>query len=299
MRTWAGLRELPGSGMIRGLSFIAMSGHMGLEVVNNMVHFVGAGPGAPDLVTVRGKRLIEEADVIIYAGSLVNPEILDYAKNCHEVYDSSRMTLDEIVGVMARADGRGQDVVRLHTGEPSIYGAVREQMDALESLGIAYDSCPGVSACFGAAASLNLEYTLPGVSQTLIITRMEGRTEVPEKERIELLASHGASMAVYLSAGMLEELSGRLMAGGYDGKCPAALVYKATWPQERAIVCTVDSLARSAEEHGIEKTAVVLVGDAVAHRDYRKSRLYAPDFSTGRRPAKPPAQEEPRDDRSH
>lgn len=177
-------------------------------------------------------------------------------------------------------------IVRLHTGDPSIYGAVREQMDALEEKGIAYESCPGVSACFGAAASLNLEYTLPDISQTLIITRMEGRTGVPEKEQIEGLATHQASMAIYLSAGMLEELSRRLIKGGYRRETPAALVYKATWPEEQAYVCTVETLPAVAKEHGIYKTALVLVGDAIAHQHYRKSRLYAPDFSTEFRKAK-------------
>ncbi|MDE6636563.1 MAG: cobalt-precorrin-4/precorrin-4 C(11)-methyltransferase, partial [Lachnospiraceae bacterium] len=183
-----------------------------------MVYFVGAGTGAVDLITVRGMRLLEQADVIIYAGSLVNPELLHYAKKDCEVYDSARLTLDEVLEVMRRAEAEKKKTVRLHTGEPSIYGAVREQMDELDKLGIAYDSCPGVSACFGAAASLNLEYTLPGVSQTLIITRMEGRTKVPEKESIESFAKHQASMAIYLSTGMLKELSKKLVAGGYDKK---------------------------------------------------------------------------------
>ena len=200
-----------------------------------MVHFVGAGPGAIDLITVRGMELLKQADVIIYAGSLVNPELLDYAKKDTKAYDSAVMTLEEVTGVMIEADKAGKNVVRLHTGEPSIYGAVREQMDILEKEGIAYDSTPGVSACFGAAASLNLEFTLPGISQTLIITRAEGRTAVPEKEKIRLLAAHGASMAVYLSAGLLEGLSKELIAGGYREDTPAALVYKATWEEEKSL----------------------------------------------------------------
>ena len=171
-----------------------------------MVYFVGAGTGAPDLITVRGMRLLERADVIIYAGSLVNPELLSWAKEGCEIFDSSRLTLQEVIDLMQKAETEGKMTVRLHTGDPSVYGAVREQMDELERLGISYESCPGVSACFGAAASLNLEYTLPGISQTLIITRLEGRTKVPEKERMELLAAHQASMAIYLSAGMLGEL---------------------------------------------------------------------------------------------
>lgn len=245
-----------------------------------MVYFVGAGTGAPDLITVRGMRLLERADVIIYAGSLVNRELLSYAKGNCEIHNSARMTLEEVIAVMEKAEKEQKITVRLHTGEPSIYGAVREQMDFLDEKGIRYESCPGVSACFGAAAALNLEYTLPGISQSLIITRMEGRTKVPEKESIESLAAHQASMAVYLSAGMLSELEQRLMAGGYPSDTPAAIVYKATWPEEEAYVCTVAALAQTAAEHGISKTALVLVGEAIAHRHYERSRLYAPDFET-------------------
>ena len=196
------------------------------------------------------------------------------------------MTLEEVLEVMEAAEQEKKMTVRLHTGDPSIYGAVREQMDELDRLGIAYESCPGVSACFGAAASLNLEYTLPGISQSLIITRMEGKTGVPEKESIESFAAHQASMAIYLSTGMLEELSRRLMAGGYPKSTPAALVYKATWPEEEAYLCTVETLAETGKSHGITKTALVLVGEVLTHQNYTKSRLYAPDFSTEYRRAK-------------
>lgn len=251
-----------------------------------MVYFVGAGTGAVDLITVRGMELLKRADVIIYAGSLVNPQLLDYAKADCEIYNSARMTLDEVIEQMRRAEKEHKTIVRLHTGDPSVYGAVREQMDELDRLGISYESCPGVSACFGAAASLNLEYTLPEVSQSLIITRMAGKTAVPERESIESFAAHHASMAIYLSTGMLEELSSRLVDGGYEKTTPAAIVYKATWPEEKAIVCTVGTLAGTAAAHGITKTALVLVGDAVAHRHYQKSRLYAADFSTEFRQAK-------------
>lgn len=245
-----------------------------------MVNFVGAGPGAVDLITVRGKELIEKADVIIYAGSLVNPELLEYAKDGVELHNSAYMTLEEVMDVIVSANSEGREIVRLHTGEPSIYGAVREQMDILDEKGIEYASCPGVSAAFGAASSLNLEYTLPDVSQTLIITRMAGRTGVPEKESIESLASHQASMAIYLSAGMLDELSERLIAGGYSSDTPVALVYKATWPEERSYICTVSTLPEVARENNITKTALVIVGKAVKTGDYSKSRLYAADFTT-------------------
>ena len=240
-----------------------------------MVYFVGAGTGAADLITVRGMRLLQKADVIIYAGSLVNPELLDYARESCEIYNSAKMTLDEVIAVMKAAEADGKITVRLHTGEPSIYGAVREQMDELDTLLIPYESCPGVSACFGAAASLNIEYTLPGISQSLIITRMEGRTKVPPKESIASFAAHHASMAIYLSTGLLEKLTESLIEGGYA----------ATWPQEEAYVCTVATLERTAREHNITKTAIVLVGDVIAHRHYEKSRLYAPDFSTEYRKA--------------
>ena len=251
-----------------------------------MIDFVGAGPGAVDLITVRGMGLIRNADVIIYAGSLVNPALLEYAQEGTEIHDSSRMTLEEVLDVMTRAESEGRRTVRLHTGDASVYGAIREQMDELDKRGIPYRTCPGVSAAFGAAASLNLEYTLPGVSQTLIITRMEGRTAVPENERIELLASHGSSMAIYLSAGMLKELARRLVAGGYAEDTPVAVVYKATWPDEKRIICTLKTMADEAEKAGVRKTAVVLVGNVIVNSGYERSKLYDPSFTTEFRQAK-------------
>lgn len=245
-----------------------------------MVYFIGAGPGAKDLITVRGMELLKQADVIIYAGSLVNPELLEYARPDCETVNSAYLTLEEILETIRNAESAGKRIVRLHTGEPSIYGAVREQMDELDRLGIAYESVPGVSACFGAAASMNLEYTLPGISQTLIVTRMEGKTAVPEKESIEELSAHGASMAIYLSAGMIRELSECLIRGGYNSDTPAAIVYKATWPEEKVLKCTVGTLYETAEKEQIHKTAVILVGEAIRHAGYEKSRLYAADFST-------------------
>ena len=173
-----------------------------------MVHFVGAGSGAADLITLRGKRLLETADVVIYAGSLVNPELLEYTRSDCEIYNSAFMTLDEVIKVMEQAENNGKTVIRLHTGDPSVYGAIREQMDRLDSLGIAYDVCPGVSSFCGAAAALKAEYTLPDVSQTVILTRMSGRTPVPERESIESLASHNATMVIFLSTGMLERREG-------------------------------------------------------------------------------------------
>jgi len=245
-----------------------------------MVHFVGAGSGAADLITVRGKKLLEDADIIIYAGSLVNPQLLSYKKEECEVYNSAYMTLEEVMDVMLKAEKENLMTVRLHTGDPCLYGAIREQMDLLDENGISYDYCPGVSSFCGAASALNLEYTLPDVSQTVIITRMAGRTPVPEKEEIAKLASHGATMVVFLSTGMLEKLSERLIAGGYTADTPAAIVYKATWEDEKSVVCTVGTLAQCAKENGITKTALMIIGDVVSHSHYRRSDLYHPEFTT-------------------
>ena len=245
-----------------------------------MIHFVGAGAGAPDLITLRGKKFLEEADVIIYAGSLVNPQLLDYKKEGCRVYNSAKMTLEEVLQVMEEAEDEGLVTVRLHAGDPCLYGAIREQMDVLDEKGIGYDYCPGVSSFCGAASALNLEYTLPEVSQSVVITRMAGRTPVPEKESIESFAAHQATMVVFLSTGMLEELSRRLIAGGYQADTPAAIVYKATWEDEKACVCTVGTLAETAKRENITKTALMIIGDIVTHSHYDRSKLYHPEFTT-------------------
>lgn len=251
-----------------------------------MVHFVGAGCGAADLITLRGKAYLESADVVIYAGSLVNPELLAFAKPGCTVYNSAKMTLDEVIAVMEDAEGEGKTTVRLHTGDPSIYGAIREQMDRLEALQIPYDVCPGVSSFCGAAASLKTELTLPGVSQSVILTRVAGRTEVPERESIRTYAAHGATMVIFLSAGMLTELQRELLAGGYAPQTPAAIVYKASWPDELILCGTVETLAELGERHGITKTALILVGNCLGDV-YALSRLYDASFSTEYREAKP------------
>lgn len=245
----------------------------------SMVHFVGAGPGATDLITLRGKLLLEGADVVIYAGSLVNPQLLLDLKRESEVYNSAEMTLDEVVEIMETAVGQGKTVVRLHTGDPSLYGTIREQMAKLTALGIKYEICPGVSSFSAAAAALKSEYTVPGISQTVIITRAAGKTPVPKKESIRMLAAHGATMILFLSAGLLESVSEDLIAGGYEPNTPAAIVYKASWPQEAIVRCTVSSLAKSAAENQISKTALVCIGDFLGDL-YHLSRLYSPDFST-------------------
>lgn len=244
-----------------------------------MVHFVGAGPGACDLITVRGMNRIREADVIIYAGSLVNPELLSYAKAECEIYNSAHMTLEDVVSVMREAEAAGKGTVRLHTGDPSVYGAIREQMDLLDECGIAYDVCPGVSAVFGAAASLACEYTLPDVTQTLILTRAEGKTPVPEKENLRSLAAHRASLVLYLSSGLARKVRQDLLLGGYAEDTPVAVVYKATWPEEKIIRTTLAKLPEDMEAAGITKTALIIVSPALGSV-YEKSRLYDAAFAT-------------------
>ncbi len=244
-----------------------------------MVYFVGAGSGAPDLITLRGDRLLREADVIIYAGSLVNPALLESAKKGCEIYNSALMTLEEVVAVMERAHAAKQMTVRLHTGDPSLYGAIREQIVRLDALHIPWEVVPGVSSFLGAAAALGAEYTLPGISQTLILTRMEGRTPVPEGEKMASLAAHGASMAVFLSTGLLEQLEAQLLQGAYTAETPAAIVYKATWPEEKVLRCRVGTLAQTAREQGVTKTALILVGDFLEEEGDR-SCLYHPEFTT-------------------
>lgn len=243
-----------------------------------MVYFVGAGPGAADLITLRGCELLKKADIIIYAGSLVNPELLKYAKKECEIYNSAEMTLEEVISVMEQGHSLGKEIVRLHTGDMSIYGAVREQSDILREKNIPFESVPGVSSFLGAASSLNVEYTLPDVSQTVILTRMAGRTPVPEKEDIKLLAAHRASMVIFLSAGMLEKLSTELIEGGYSKDTPCAVVYKATWEDEKKFVTTIENLSKTGKENNISKTALVLVGDFLG-KEYSRSKLYNPEFS--------------------
>ena len=284
-----------------------------------MVHFVGAGPGATDLITVRGMELLKKADLVIYAGSLVNPALLDYCREDIKIYDSSRLTLDEVITIIRDFEdttsgangeevtgsgvngeevtgrkgeevigsGDGVNIVRLHTGDPSVYGAIREQMEELEKIGIAYDVTPGVTAAFGAAASLGIEYTLPGISQSLIITREEGKTAVPDKETIRNFAKHNCSMAIYLSTGLIDKLTGNLLAGGFSEDTPAAIVYKATWEDEKRAVTTVAGLKETVDSMGINKTAVILVGNAINPvGNVERSKLYSPDFSTEFRASK-------------
>lgn len=242
------------------------------------VYFIGAGPGDPDLITIKGKRLIEEADVIIYAGSLVNPQVLSGAKPEARIYNSASMTLSEVISVIKDGAEQEKQVVRVHTGDPSIYGAVREQMVQLDELGIPYEVVPGVSSFLAAAAALKREYTLPGVSQTVILTRMEGRTPVPGTETIESLASHQATMVVFLSVGQMEELCRRLITGGYASDTPAAVVYKASWEDQKIVTGTLADIAQKVKAAGIRKTALVTVGRFLGDA-FELSRLYDENFS--------------------
>ena len=249
-----------------------------------MIYFIGAGPGATDLITVRGMRLLQKADVVIYAGSLVNPELLDDCRPETTLYNSASMTLEQTVAAMRDAP-EGATVVRLHTGDPCLYGAIAEQMRELDKLGLAYEVVPGVSSFCGAAAALRAEYTLPNVSQTVIITRTAGRTPVPERESIRSLAAHQATMVLFLSTSLTEKLQGELLAGGYGETTPAAVVYKATWPEEKIFRCTVGTLHKTVTENGMKKTALIVVGGCLGD-EYLRSLLYHPDFTTEYRKGK-------------
>ena len=244
-----------------------------------MVHFVGAGSGAVDLITIRGAKLLGEADVVIYAGSLVNPDLLHYCKEGCEIHDSAKMTLEQVIAVIKEAEAAQKTTVRLHTGDSSIFGAVREQFDELIGLGIEYDVCPGVSSFCGAASSLKTEYTLPDVSQTVIITRSAGRTPVPEGQSIASLAAHQATMVLFLSTSLTEKLQSELLSGGYSGATPVAIVYKATWPEEKIFRCTVDTLHKTVTENGLTKTSLIIVGNCMGDK-YLRSLLYHPGFTT-------------------
>lgn len=244
-----------------------------------MVYFVGAGPGAEDLITIRGLNYLKEADVVIYAGSLVNPALLKAAKEECKIYNSAYMTLEEVIAVMEEAEKEKLMTVRLHTGDPSIYGAIREQMDALTERGIAFLVCPGVSSLFGAAAALQVEYTLPEVSQSVIISRAEGRTPVPEKESIRKLAEHQSTMVLFLSSGLAQKVKEELLAGGYAADTPVAVVYKATWPEEKILHTTVEKLPEDMEREQIHKTALIVVGNILG-KEYQKSKLYDASFTT-------------------
>ncbi|MEN6413624.1 MAG: precorrin-4 C(11)-methyltransferase [Veillonellales bacterium] len=249
------------------------------------VVFVGAGPGDPELITVKGQRLLQAADVIIYAGSLVNPALLSLAKPGTKIYNSASMTLEQVIEVIETAVTAGKKVVRLHTGDPSIYGAIQEQMDALDQKQIAYEVIPGVSSFLATAAALKREYTLPDVSQTVIITRLEGRTPVPEKEKLASLASHNATMCIFLSVHMLDNVVAELIKGGYTEATPVAIVQKASWPDQQILRGTLSTIAGIVKNAGVNRTAMIVVGQCL-EGNYSLSRLYAPEFGHMFREAK-------------
>ncbi len=244
-----------------------------------MISFIGAGPGDPELLTIKGKKIIDEADVIIYAGSLVNPAVLSGAKKGARIYNSAEMNLDEVIEVMKDAESKKLKTARVHTGDPSIYGAIREQIDRLDELGIESEVIPGVSSAFATAAVLKKEYTLPDVSQTVIFTRMEGRTPMPEGEKLEDLAKHHATMVIFLSIGFMERMTEQLIAGGYSEDTPVAVVYKASWPDQKIVTGSLKNIAKKVKDAGIAKTALTVVGDFLGD-EYSLSKLYDKTFTT-------------------
>lgn len=241
------------------------------------VQFVGAGPGDPELITLRGYQLLQKADVVIYAGSLVNPELLKYCPPSCEIFDSAVMDLAEIIAVMEKGVREKKQVVRLQTGDFSIYGSIREQVEELKKRNISFTCTPGVSSFLGAASSLGAEYTVPEVSQSVIITRMAGRTPVPEKESLKSFAQHETTMVIFLSVQAISEVAKELISGGYKKETPTAVVYKATWPEEKKITGTLETIAGQVEEAGLSKTALILVGDFLG-KEFYYSKLYASDF---------------------
>lgn len=242
------------------------------------VYFIGAGPGDPELITVKGRRLISEADVVIYAGSLVNPEILQYCKEGAEIHNSAAMSLDDVLAVTKRAVDEGKTVARVHTGDPAIYGAIQEQMDALKPAGIEFEVIPGVSSFLASAAALKQEYTLPGISQTVIITRLEGRTPMPKKEQLSYLAAHQATMCIFLSVQMMDSVVENLVLGGYSIDTPVAIVIRASWPDQKILRGTLGTIADIVREEGVIRQAMIVVG-RVLGGDYELSKLYDKQFS--------------------
>ena len=244
-----------------------------------MVHIVGAGSGDVELITLKGKRLLEEADVVIYAGSLVNPELLKFCKVESQKYNSASMTLAEVIHIIEQAEAKGLTTVRLHTGDPSIYGAIQEQMDELALRGIEFDVTPGVSSFLAAAAALKQEYTLPGITQTVIITRHGGRTPVPERESLKNLAKHQTTICIFLSIKMIAEVVDDLIAGGFKSDTPIAVVEHASWADEKIVRGTLETIIEQVKTEGIERTAMIIVGHCLGSDKYQESKLYSPEFS--------------------
>ncbi len=242
-----------------------------------MVYFIGAGPGDVDLITVKGRNMLACSDVVIYAGSLVSNKHLEFCKKEAKIYNSASMTLDEVIEVMIRANAEGKNIARLHTGDPSIYGAIKEQMLELDKNHIHYEVIPGVSSFTAAAAAIRGEFTLPGVTQTVVLTRVEGRTPVPLREDLENIARLGASMAIFLSISMIDKVVERLKAG-YGRNVPVAVIERATWEDERVIIGTLDDIGEKVKSAGIKKCAQILVGDFISS-SFNKSLLYDESFT--------------------
>ena len=250
------------------------------------VFFVGAGPGDPELITLKAKRMIETADVIVYSGSLLNPKLLDYAKKGAELIDSAKIDREKIFEILRNEAKKGKFTIRLHDGDPSLFSAIREQIDKLEDEDIECEVVPGISALFAGAARLNLELTLPGVTQTVIITRAELRTAVPAREKVSELAKHRTTIAFYLSVHLTGQLVKELLAGGYTKETPAAVVYRASWDDELVITGTLTDIAKKVRAARIRKTAVIIVGDVIKPKSYEYSKVYDPSFTHGFRKAK-------------
>lgn len=242
-----------------------------------MISFVGAGPGDVDLITMKGRKLLEEADIVIYAGSLVSKDHLKFCKKECQFYNSASMTLEEVIEKMEQGYNKDLKIVRLHTGDPTIYGAIKEQMDILDKKNIPYEVIPGVSSFTAACCSIKSEFTLPKVSQTVILTRIEGRTEVPEKEDLEKLASYEASMAIFLSVQQIDNVVDKLKKGYGRDDVPVAVIYKATWEDEKIVIGTLRDISEKVKKAGIKKTAQILVGDFIKGK-YERSKLYDPEF---------------------
>src|SRR6056297_2328572 len=248
------------------------------------VYFVGAGPGDPELITVKGRKIVEKVDVVIYAGSLVPIEVVNCRKDKAQIYNSASMTLDEVLKVIEKSVAEEKTVARIHTGDPSIYGAIREQIDPLEELGIECEVIPGVSSFTASAAALKKEFTLPDVSQTVICTRVAGRTSVPEDEDLDKLASHKASMSIFLSVGMIDKVVEKLKKH-YPGNTPVAVVQRASWPDQKTVMGTLNDIVQKVEKEKITKTAQILVGNFLGN-EYKKSKLYDEKFTHEYRKAK-------------
>ena len=253
----------------------------------NTVYFVGSGPGDPSLITIKAKEILENADVIVYSGSLLNPELLEYKKQEAEVYDAALLDREKIYEILKNSTKNGKLAMRFHDGDPALFSAIREQIDKLEQDGIKSKVVPGVTALLAAAAAMNLELTLPGNTQTVIITRAELRTPVPDREKISELARHGSTMALYLSVHLIDQVVGEMLASGfYTEDTPAAIVYRASWNDEKIIKGTLGNIAVKTRQSNIVKTAVIIVGDVIAPKKYEFSKVYDPGFTHGFRSAK-------------